>query len=150
MSRLNELCDLTSVLYLWAEIRRFLVPPSCRTLHRCWLCRRTVGSGLRSDGREHRGPGNGTEVCYHLQDGRYTTTNFESFAQFLFTFPDTKEIQRKLHFFKNMSKYITSVPREFVLSSSNNGTPLYIYGGTGVGCHLEVGHVAQRSCKRGR
>lgn len=49
-----------------------------------------------------------------------------------------------------MDKYITSVPREFVLSSSNNRTPLYIYGGTGVGCHLEVGHITQWSYKKGK
>lgn len=49
-----------------------------------------------------------------------------------------------------MGKYITCVPGEFVLSSSNNRTPLHIDGGTGVGCHLEVGHIAQWSCTRER
>ena len=47
-------------------------------------------------------------------------------------------------------KYITCVPGEFVLSCSNDGTPFHIYGGTGVGCHLEVGHITQRSWEIGR
>ena len=42
-------------------------------------------------------------------------------------------------------KDITCVPGEFVLRGPDDGTPLHIYGRAGVGRHLEVGHVAQRS-----
>lgn len=41
----------------------------------------------------------------------------------------------------------TSVPRELVLSSPNNNTPLNRYGAAGVRRHLEVGHKAHWSWK---
>lgn len=48
-------------------------------------------------------------------------------------------------YLEHIVKHITDVPREFVLSSSYDWAPLHIYGGTGVRCHLEVGHITQRS-----
>lgn len=43
---------------------------------------------------------------------------------------------------------LTRAPGQFILSGSYNGAPFHIDRGTGVRDHLEIGHVAERSCGR--